>query len=58
MELDDRITIAIPEGGELEVDLPGLGSRFIAGTVDLIIQLLVVVVLLVGDRRCVRRPAS
>jgi uncharacterized RDD family membrane protein YckC len=46
MELDDRITIAIPEGGELELQLAGLGSRFIAGTVDLIIQLLVVVVLL------------
>jgi uncharacterized RDD family membrane protein YckC len=43
--LEDRITISMPEGGELELQLAGLGSRFIAFTVDLIIQLLVIVVL-------------
>jgi uncharacterized RDD family membrane protein YckC len=35
----------MPEGGELQLQLAGLGSRFIAGSADLIIQLLVVVVL-------------
>jgi uncharacterized RDD family membrane protein YckC len=45
MELDDRITITMPEGGDVELQLAGLGSRFIAGTVDLIIQLVVVIVL-------------
>lgn len=51
MELDDRITIATPEGIELELQLAGLGSRFIAGAVDLIIQLTVTLalVLLTGD---------
>lgn len=51
MQLDDRITIATPEGIELELQLAGLGSRFIAGTVDLIIQLLLTLalVLLTGD---------
>lgn len=47
MELEDRITISTPEGLELEVQLAGLGSRFIAGIVDLIIQLTLVVVLVV-----------
>jgi uncharacterized RDD family membrane protein YckC len=45
MELEDHITVAVPEGGELSLQLAGLGSRFIAGATDLIIQLLVVVVL-------------
>jgi uncharacterized RDD family membrane protein YckC len=45
VELEDRITIATPEGLELEVQLAGLGSRFIAGMADLIIQLVLVVVL-------------
>jgi len=47
MELEDRITIATPEGLELEVQLAGLGSRFIAGLADLIIQVVLVVVLIV-----------
>jgi len=47
MELEDRVTIATPEGLELEVQLAGLGSRFIAGLIDLIIQVLLVVILLV-----------
>jgi uncharacterized RDD family membrane protein YckC len=57
MELEDRVTISTPEGLELEVQLAGLGSRFIAGMTDLIIQLALVVVLLIltgvlsgGDR--------
>jgi len=35
----------MPEGGEVQLQLAGLGSRFIAGGIDLIIQLLLVVVL-------------
>lgn len=46
MQLDDKVTIDTPEGLELELQLAGLGSRFIAGTVDLIIQLLAITVLL------------
>ncbi|HEX3618412.1 MAG TPA: RDD family protein [Solirubrobacteraceae bacterium] len=47
MELEDRVTIATPEGLELEVQLAGLGSRFISGLTDLIIQVVLVVILLV-----------
>jgi uncharacterized RDD family membrane protein YckC len=47
VELEDRITISTPEGLELEVQLAGLGSRFIAGMVDLIIQAALVVVLVI-----------
>jgi uncharacterized RDD family membrane protein YckC len=45
VNLEDRITIATPEGVELDVQLAGLASRFIAGVTDLIIQLILVVVL-------------
>lgn len=45
MELDDRVTIATPEGIELELQLAGLGSRFIAGVTDLIIQVILLVIL-------------
>jgi uncharacterized RDD family membrane protein YckC len=50
VELDDRVTIATPEGIELQLQLAGLGSRFIAGVTDLIIQigLLVVLALVTG----------
>jgi uncharacterized RDD family membrane protein YckC len=43
VELDDRITIPTPEGVELDMQLAGLASRFIAGIADLIIQVLLVV---------------
>jgi uncharacterized RDD family membrane protein YckC len=43
--LEDRISISTPEGLELDVQLAGLASRFIAGIADLIIQVLLVVVL-------------
>jgi uncharacterized RDD family membrane protein YckC len=39
VDLDESITIATPEGLELRLDLAGLGSRFIAGAVDLTIML-------------------
>jgi uncharacterized RDD family membrane protein YckC len=45
VELDDRVTIDTPEGIELQLQLAGLGSRFIAGVTDLIIQILLLVVL-------------
>jgi uncharacterized RDD family membrane protein YckC len=45
VELDDRVTIATPEGIELQLQLAGLGSRFIAGITDLIIQVILLIVL-------------
>jgi uncharacterized RDD family membrane protein YckC len=45
VELDDRVTIATPEGIELQLQLAGLGSRFIAGVTDLIIQIVLLVAL-------------
>jgi uncharacterized RDD family membrane protein YckC len=36
---DDRVTIATPEGVELELVLAGLGSRFMAALLDIVIQL-------------------
>jgi uncharacterized RDD family membrane protein YckC len=37
--LDDRVTIATPEGIELELVLAGVGSRFAASLLDIVIQL-------------------
>ena len=45
MDLDESITIATPEGLELRLQLAGLGSRFIAGAVDLMIALVLLAVL-------------
>jgi uncharacterized RDD family membrane protein YckC len=45
VDLDDTITIATPEGIELRLQLAGLGSRFIAGAADLIIQLILLAIL-------------
>jgi uncharacterized RDD family membrane protein YckC len=38
MELDDRLTITTPEGVELDLQLAGLGSRFMAQLLDLLIK--------------------
>lgn len=38
MEYEDRLTITTPEGVELELQLAGLGSRFIAQTLDLLLK--------------------
>jgi uncharacterized RDD family membrane protein YckC len=46
VELEDRITIPTPEGIELHLVLAGAGSRFIAGLIDLALQL--VLILLAG----------
>ena len=38
MELEDRLAIATPEGVRLELTLAGLGSRVLAGCVDLVLK--------------------
>lgn len=38
MELEDRITLSAPEGIDLQIVLAGAASRFIAGTIDLVLQ--------------------
>ena len=45
MEYEDRLTVATPEGVELELALAGLGSRFIAGGIDLTLKLLLIAAL-------------
>ena len=47
MLYEDRITIPTPEGVSLELTLAGLGSRAVAGTFDLALKALVVVLLVV-----------
>jgi uncharacterized RDD family membrane protein YckC len=54
VQLDDRITIATPEGVAIEVVLAGLGSRFLARLLDTLVQVfaifaLVLVMASVGD---------
>jgi uncharacterized RDD family membrane protein YckC len=39
MEIDDRLTIATPEGVDLSLTLAGVGSRFVAAIIDLIIEI-------------------
>jgi len=48
VQLDDRITIATPEGVAIEMVLAGLGSRFLARLLDSLIQLVVIIALLIG----------
>lgn len=43
MEYEDRITIATPEGVDLQLTLAGVGSRFTSALVDLAIQLALVI---------------
>jgi uncharacterized RDD family membrane protein YckC len=43
VEYEDRITIATPEGVDLQLTLAGVGSRFTSALVDLAIQLALVV---------------
>ncbi len=38
MEYEDRVRIATPEGVDVELTLAGIGSRFIAALLDLLIQ--------------------
>jgi uncharacterized RDD family membrane protein YckC len=46
--LDDRVTIATPEGVSLELVLAGVGSRFIARLLDTVIQLAIIIALSLG----------
>jgi uncharacterized RDD family membrane protein YckC len=46
--LDDRVTIATPEGVSLELVLAGVGSRFVARLLDTLIQLLIIIALALG----------
>ncbi|HEX3873380.1 MAG TPA: RDD family protein [Solirubrobacteraceae bacterium] len=48
MDLDDVITLATPEGVELELSLAGAGSRLVAGLVDLVVQGTLIVALLIA----------
>jgi uncharacterized RDD family membrane protein YckC len=45
--LDDRITIATPEGIDVDLVLAGLGSRFIARLVDSLIQVGIILALVI-----------
>jgi uncharacterized RDD family membrane protein YckC len=42
---EDRLAIATPEGVEVELTLAGIGSRFIAGGIDVVIQILMLLAL-------------
>jgi uncharacterized RDD family membrane protein YckC len=48
MEYEDRLTIITPEGVELDLQLAGLGSRFVAQVLDLLIKGLVIALLAVS----------
>ena len=50
MQLDNRVTLATPEGVALELVLAGLGSRFLARLLDTLIQLGVILALALGIR--------
>jgi uncharacterized RDD family membrane protein YckC len=43
VRLDERVTIATPEGVTLELVLAGLGSRFLARLLDSLIQIVIIV---------------
>ncbi len=51
MTLDDRITIATPEGLDVDLVLAGLGSRFIARLIDSLIQFGTILALLIVSAR-------
>ena len=38
MEYEDRVRISTPEGVDVELTLAGIGSRFIAAILDLLVQ--------------------
>jgi uncharacterized RDD family membrane protein YckC len=46
--LDDRVTIATPEGVSLELVLAGVGSRFVARLLDTLIQAVIIFALELG----------
>lgn len=48
MDVDRRVTIATPEGVDLEIVLAGLGSRFLARLLDTAIQVAVIIALVLA----------
>jgi uncharacterized RDD family membrane protein YckC len=50
VDLDDTIAIVTPEGLALDLRLAGVGSRFIAGATDLIIQIMLAAILVLVTR--------
>jgi uncharacterized RDD family membrane protein YckC len=48
---EDRLAISTPEGVEVELTLAGIGSRFISGGIDWVIQIFVLVALAVVLRQ-------
>lgn len=46
MEYEDRLSITTPEGLSLDLVLAGLGSRVVAGSIDLVLKLLLVAAVL------------
>jgi uncharacterized RDD family membrane protein YckC len=48
VRLDDRVTIATPEGVTLDLVLAGLGSRFVARLLDSAIQGAIIIALIIG----------
>jgi uncharacterized RDD family membrane protein YckC len=64
VQYEDRITIPTPEGVSLELTLAGLGSRTVAGALDLVFKgllvglLLIVLVAAMGDGVAVIAPAA
>ena len=48
MRLDERITVATPEGITLDIVLAGLGSRFLARLLDSLIQVVIIAGLAFG----------
>src|SRR4051794_24708665 len=49
MLVDDRVTIATPEGVDVELVLAGLGSRFLARFLDSLIQVGIIIALTIVD---------
>jgi uncharacterized RDD family membrane protein YckC len=47
MLVDDRVTIPTPEGVDVELVLAGLGSRFLARVIDLLIQAVIIIALFI-----------
>lgn len=48
MESGDRLSITTPEGVQLDLALAGLGSRFIATSIDILIQLAIAILGVLG----------
>jgi uncharacterized RDD family membrane protein YckC len=42
VEIEDRVTVATPEGVDLDVVVAGLGSRFMSSAVDTTVQVLII----------------